>query len=78
MVAHEILITNAMKMKFTLLTLVVAMLSSVSLFAQDQRSSSDYAYDHYEGQCPGTESCRNGKHYPRAPQAASPDRDRRY
>ena len=41
-----------MKMKFTLLTLVVAMLSSVSLFAQDQRSSSDYAYDHYEGQWP--------------------------
>ena len=44
--------TNAMKIKFTLLTLVVAMLSSVSLFAQDQRGSSDYAYDHYEGQWP--------------------------
>ena len=52
MVTHEILITNAMKMKFTLLTLVVAMLSSVSLFAQDQRGSSDDAYDHYEGQWP--------------------------
>ena len=52
MVAHEILITNAMKMKFTLLTLVVAMLSSVSLFAQDQRSSFDYEGDHYEGQWP--------------------------
>ena len=41
-----------MKIKFTLLTLVVAMLSSVSLIAQNQRSSSDYANDHYEGQWP--------------------------
>ena len=55
MVAHEILITNAMKMKFTLLTLVVAMLSSVSLFAQDQRSASDYTNDRYDGQWPQDE-----------------------
>ena len=41
-----------MKIKFTLLTLVVAMLSSVSLFAQDQRSISDYANDRYDGQWP--------------------------
>ena len=41
-----------MKMKFTLLTLVVAMLSSVSLFAQDQRSPSDYTNDRYDGQWP--------------------------
>ena len=41
-----------MKIKFTLLTLVVAMLSSVSLIAQNQRGSSDYANDHYEGQWP--------------------------
>ena len=37
-----------MKMKFYLLTLVMAMLSSVSLFAQDQRSSND----RYDGQWP--------------------------
>lgn len=49
---REILMTNAMKMKFTLLTLVVAMLSSVSLFAQDQRSTSDYTNDRYDGQWP--------------------------
>ena len=48
----EILMTNAMKRKFTLLTLVVAMLSSVSLFAQDQRSASDYTNDRYDGQWP--------------------------
>lgn len=40
--------TNAMKIKFTLMTLVVAVLSSVSLFAQDQRS----VYDRYDGQWP--------------------------
>lgn len=49
---REILMTNAMKIKFTLLTLVVAMLSSVSLFAQDQRSASDYTNDRYDGQWP--------------------------
>ena len=49
---REILMTNAMKMKFTLLTLVVAMLSSVSLFAQDQRNTSDYTSDRYDGQWP--------------------------
>lgn len=49
---REILMTNAMKMKFTLLTLVVAMLSSVSLFAQDQRSAYDYTNDRYDGQWP--------------------------
>ena len=48
----EILMTNAMKRKFTLLTLVVAMLSSVSLFAQDQRSTPDYTNDRYDGQWP--------------------------
>lgn len=37
-----------MKMKFYLLTLVMAMFSSVSLFAQDQRSSND----RYDGQWP--------------------------
>ena len=49
---REILMTNAMKIKFTLLTLVVAMLSSVSLFAQDQRNASDYTNDRYDGQWP--------------------------
>ena len=52
---HEILMTNAMKIKFTLLTLVVAMLSSVSLFAQDQRNASGHANDRYDGQWPDGE-----------------------
>lgn len=47
--------TNAMKIKFTLLTLVVAMLSSVSLPAQDQRSSAQYQYDRYDGRWPSGE-----------------------
>ena len=41
-----------MKMKSTLLTLVVAMLSSVSLFAQNQRSSVSTQYDRYDGHWP--------------------------
>lgn len=47
--------TNAMKTRFILLTLVVAMLSSVSLFAQDQRSATQYQYDRYDGQWPAGE-----------------------
>lgn len=43
--------TNAMKIRLYLLTLVVAMLSSVSLFAQDLRMSSD-DYDRYDGRWP--------------------------
>ena len=47
--------TNAMKTRFILLTLVVAMLSSVSLFAQDQRNATQYQYDRYDGQWPAGE-----------------------
>lgn len=43
--------TNAMKIRLSVLTLVVAMLSSVSLFAQDLRMSPD-DYDRYDGRWP--------------------------
>ena len=54
-VTRSILMTNAMKMKFALLTLVVAMLSSVSLLAQGQRDAYDYGNDRYDGQWPAGE-----------------------
>lgn len=54
-VTRSILMTNAMKMKFALLTLVVAMLSSVSLLAQGQRDATDYENDRYDGQWPAGE-----------------------
>jgi TonB family protein len=44
--------TNAMKIRFTLLTLVVAMLSSVSLFAQGHESAINDGYDRYDGKWP--------------------------
>ena len=49
--------TNAMKTRLFFLTLVVAMLSSVSLLAQDQRSATptQYQYDRYDGQWPAGE-----------------------
>ena len=41
-----------MKIRFSLLTLVVAMLSSVSLFAQDPRGETVNVNDRYDGQWP--------------------------